>query len=202
MKKILTTLIAISCVLQAANSQSDDFAQLNNKTLHLKNGIVLNEGDVLHIGNPTGCYENCFENIFYEPEEMVSKITYKFTKNIYANYSGEKVSIKKIRQISKKNEKIWLIILYYRPKKENLYCYLEKALNTGELLIKTDNIVTYRQVIEPEAEQTEILKAQENAEKNTVNFSIADEIRKLKALLDEGIITREEFEKQKAKLLE
>ncbi|MDR1348654.1 MAG: SHOCT domain-containing protein [Prevotellaceae bacterium] len=202
MKKILTAFIVIACTLQTANSQSDDFAQLNNKTLHLKNGIALSEGDALLIGNPTGCYENCFENIFSEPEEMVSKITHKFTKNIYANYSGEKVSIKKIKQISKKNEKIWLLTLYYRPQKENLYCYLEKALNTGEILIQTGNIITPKQIVKPETEQTEALKEQEDAEKNTVNFSIADEIRKLKALLDEGIITKEEFEKQKAKLLE
>ena len=33
------------------------------------------------------------------------------------------------------------------------------------------------------------------------NFSVADEIRKLKQLLDEGIITQEEFDEQKRKLL-
>lgn len=33
-------------------------------------------------------------------------------------------------------------------------------------------------------------------------ISVADEIRKLKALLDEGIITQQEFESQKKKLLE
>jgi hypothetical protein len=203
MKKILTAFIVIACALQTANSQSDDFAQLNNKTLHLKNGIVLNEGDMLYIGNPTGCYENCFENIFQEPEEMVSKITHKFTKNIYANYSGEKVSIKKIKQINRKDEKIWLLTLYYRPKKENLYCYLEKALDAGEILIKTNNITVDKQYIKSEIKQTETTsEEQEATEKNTGNFSVADEIRKLKALLDEEIITKEEFEKQKAKLLE
>ncbi|WP_346320782.1 SHOCT domain-containing protein [Chitinophaga sp. YIM B06452] len=34
------------------------------------------------------------------------------------------------------------------------------------------------------------------------SYSVADEIRKLKALLDEGVLTKEEFEAQKKKLLE
>ncbi|MBU2645841.1 SHOCT domain-containing protein [bacterium] len=33
------------------------------------------------------------------------------------------------------------------------------------------------------------------------NFSIADELRKLKQLLDDEVITREEFNQQKRKLL-
>ena len=33
------------------------------------------------------------------------------------------------------------------------------------------------------------------------DFSVADELLKLKSLLDEGIITEDEFDKQKAKLL-
>jgi len=34
------------------------------------------------------------------------------------------------------------------------------------------------------------------------NISVADELRKLKQLLDDGVITEEEFEKQKRKLLD
>lgn len=37
---------------------------------------------------------------------------------------------------------------------------------------------------------------------NADNLSIADEINKLKNLLDQGIINQEQFEKQKSKLLE
>ncbi|MDR0421048.1 MAG: SHOCT domain-containing protein [Prevotellaceae bacterium] len=202
MKKIITVFITVFCLTQAAIAQSDDFARLQDKSLLLKNGTVLNEGDILYIGNPSGCYENCFENIFHEPETMIPNITNKFTKNVYGLYSGEKVSIKKIKQIKQKDEKIWLITLYYRPKKEKLYCYLEKAIDAGEIIIKTDNVTVNKQEIKPEIKQTETQKTQEATENNTGKFSVADEIRKLKALLDEGIITKEEFEKQKAKLLE
>ncbi|MDR2065858.1 MAG: SHOCT domain-containing protein [Prevotellaceae bacterium] len=195
MKKTFITFIAVVCLVQTAKTQSDDFAQLNDKTLHLKNGIILSEGDMIYLGKPTGCYENCFEHIFQEPEEMIPKITHKFTKNVYALYSGEKVRVKKIKQINQKDEKIWLITLYYLPKKENMYCYLEKALNAGEIAVMQTNIAN-EQNIKPEVKQAEI------QEKNTTGFSVADEIRKLKALMDEGLITKEEFEKQKAKLLE
>ncbi|MDR2653005.1 MAG: SHOCT domain-containing protein [Prevotellaceae bacterium] len=200
MKKIFITFITLFCLVQTGKSQSDDFAQLNDKTLRLKSGIVLNEGDVIYIGNPTGCYENCFENIFQEPTEMIPKITHKYTKNVYSNYSGEKVRVKKIKQIKQQDEKIWLITLYYLPKKENFYCNLEKALVAGEIIIpQTNNITINKQDIKSEPKPTEIQATQEQ---NTNKFSVADEIRKLKALLDEGIITQEEFEKQKAKLLE
>jgi hypothetical protein len=220
MKKIFTTCVALACLMQIAKAQSDDFAQLNNKALHLKNGTILSEGDILYIGNPTGCYENCFENIFHEPDEMIPKITYKFTKHVYAPYSGEKVRIKKIKQISRQNEKIWLLTLYYLPQKENLYCYLEKAFDAGEIIVaKTENITVNKETVKSETKQEEPQKykqsdintdnspqtkteTQNKEEKTTGKFSVADEIRKLKALMDEGIITKEEFEKQKAKLLE
>jgi len=35
----------------------------------------------------------------------------------------------------------------------------------------------------------------------TTNFSVADELIKLKALVDDGILTQEEFDKKKSKLL-
>ncbi|MDR3227121.1 MAG: SHOCT domain-containing protein [Prevotellaceae bacterium] len=204
MKKILITFIAIAGLIQMSSAQSDNFAELRNGALYLKNGIVLHETDIISIGKPTGCYENCYENIFHEPTEMIPKIKNKFTKQVYALYSGEKVSVKKIKQITKDGEKIWLITLYYLPKKENLYCYFEQALATGEIIVnKNDNIInkveTTPEIKQENQEQPKQIQQQEN---NTTNFSIADEIRKLKALLDEGIITKEEFEKQKAKLLE
>jgi ribosome-binding protein aMBF1 (putative translation factor) len=46
-----------------------------------------------------------------------------------------------------------------------------------------------------------ITKAQEENHANAKNFSEADEILKFKKLLDEGIITQEEFEKKKKQLL-
>jgi hypothetical protein len=195
MKKIIVIFIIMTGLIDMSSAQSDNFATLQNGMLHLKNGTILRTGDNIYLGNPTGCYENCFENIFHEPTEMIPKITNKFTKNVYALYADEKVSIKKIKQITKDDEKIWLVTLYYLPKKENFYCYFEKAFESGEIVIpQIDNITNKQEIKQAET--------QEIQEKNTTGFSVADEIRKLKTLLDEGIITKEEFEKQKTKLLE
>ena len=215
MKKLISTFIAITSFVAITNAQTDNFAELRNSTLYMKNGIVLREGDIIVLGNATGCYENCFEYIFHEPLEMIPKLIYNFTKNVYAVHSGDKVIIKKIKQISKNKEKIWLIVLSYTPQKENFYCYLEKAFNAGEIILpapSVDNnkpeIKPVEHVIKSEIKQEEPktpeqpVQVQQSSNKNQSNFSVADEIRKLKALLDEGIITTEEFEKQKAKLLE
>jgi len=212
MKKTFITFISVVCLILTANAQSNDFAELRDEVLYFKDGTVLKEGDILVLENATGCYENCFENIFHEPTEAIPKLTNKFTKNVYANYSGYKTSIKKIKQITKNKEKIWLVTLYYSPKRENIYCYIEKALSAGEIVIekvvkqeiKIEKPVEVikETVIEKNIEKpVEIIK-ETVIEKNPATVSVADEIRKLKALCDEGIITKEEFEKQKSKLLE
>jgi hypothetical protein len=219
MKKFILTFIAIASFTTMLNAQADNFAELNNTTLYMKNGTVLREGDVIVLGKATGCYENCFEYIFQEPTEMLPKLTNKFTKNVYAIRSGERVSIKKIKQISQNKEKIWLLVLNYAVRKENFYCYLEQAFTAGEIILPAASVNTSQptiqqevkpveQVIKSEIKQEEPktteqpVKIQQPDVKEKQNFSVADEIRKLKALLDEGIITNEEFEKLKAKLLE
>lgn len=211
MKKLITTFIAITSFVAIANAQADNFAELRDNVLHMKNGTILRESDIVVLGNATGCYENCFEYIFQEPTEMIPKLTYKFTQNVYAVLAGEKVSIKKIKQISKSGEKIWLLVLSYRVKKETFYCYLEKAFNAGEIILPSKTEIFNAGSSKPETKEVKLeeqktpeqpAQTQKPSGENKPNFSVADEIRKLKALLDEGIITQEEFEKQKTKLLE
>ena len=38
--------------------------------------------------------------------------------------------------------------------------------------------------------------------KNRLTLSVADELRKLKALCDEGVLSKQEFERQKRRLME
>jgi len=208
MKKFITTFIAIISFVAIANAQADNFAELRNSVLHLKNGITLRTDDILVLGNATGCYENCFEYIFHEPAEMIPQLTHQFTKNVYASYSGNKVSIKKIKQITKNKEKIWLLTLTFRERKETFYCYLEQAFNAGEIILtpQTNNWNAGNNQSETKPAEQKIpeqpAQTLQPNDQTKPNFSVADEIRKLKALLDEGVITNEEFEKLKAKLLE
>lgn len=250
MKKIFLTFAVSLCFACFVNAQSDDFAELRNEILYLKDGRTLRKGDIVTFGEATGCYQNCFENIFYEPEEMLTKLTNKFTKNVYATLSGKKFTVGKIKHIKKDGDRIWLVVLRDNTQKENMYCYLKAALACGEIILDdnkiSDNPIIIRQpdVTRPRVEEVAkpTIKAAEETKKNEVidnkpiadeqkvtrdkpieknvekekskekkhknakkksaeNFSVADEIRKLKALMDEGIISKEEFEAQKAKLL-
>ena len=67
----------------------------------------------------------------------------------------------------------------------------------------TSGIVNYEIDIENAISSGEIESIKNNtSEKVTVNnFSVADELIKLKKLLDDGVINKEEFDKQKEKLL-
>lgn len=69
----------------------------------------------------------------------------------------------------------------------------------NEIRMAQEFVNTISVIIE-EGKRVEILKAQEQ-QMLPDNLSIADEIKKLANLRDEGILTQEEFEKQKASLL-
>jgi hypothetical protein len=72
------------------------------------------------------------------------------------------------------------------------YCYLHVDQVGGQQQQKTNT-----QNTKPASKPNQAYSSPSNS-----NYSVADEIRKLKKLLDEGIITQEEFENQKKKLLE
>lgn len=202
MKKLITILIMAASFVAVADAQDTEFAEFKNNILYLKNGTALSKGDIVMFGTATGCYENCFEYIFKEPAEMIPQLTNKFTENVYAVYSGEKVIIKKIKQISKNKQKIWLVSLDYPIRKETFYCYLEQAFNAGEIVLSGKPNILSTDNSRNQSKQAQPAQKQQSNDSSKQGFSVADEIRKLKSLLDEGIITKEEFEKQKTKLLE
>lgn len=83
-----------------------------------------------------------------------------------------------------------------------------KGAKKIELVVSGGNIVNYRVQIEQAIEAGEILPPIEYRKKvePTViiqnNTSVADELVKLKKLYDDGLLSKEEFEAQKKKLLE
>lgn len=83
-----------------------------------------------------------------------------------------------------------------------------KGAKKIELVVGGGNIVNYRVQIEQAIEFGEILPPIEFRKKTEPqviiqnNSSVADELAKLKKLYDNGILSKEEFEAQKKKLLE
>jgi len=71
--------------------------------------------------------------------------------------------------------------------------------------IVVNKLVAWREVFQQQRIASAVEKMAEKAvpyTSPTPRVSIAEEIVKLKRLLDEGVITREEFERAKKKLLE
>lgn len=85
---------------------------------------------------------------------------------------------------NKKQGKKWYIILG-GGNIANYACEIREALDFGE--VRTP-------LTEARKKQTENIST-------TQPFSVADELKKLKELLDSGVLTQEEFDAQKAKLL-
>lgn len=75
---------------------------------------------------------------------------------------------------------------------DSIYCQNE--------ILMAQNFVNTISVIIEEGKRIEIPKSQEQQSLPN-NISVADEIKKLASLRDEGILTQEEFEKQKSLLL-
>ncbi|MEM2315100.1 MAG: SHOCT domain-containing protein, partial [Candidatus Nezhaarchaeales archaeon] len=69
--------------------------------------------------------------------------------------------------------------------------------HVGELIAK--KLVEWREVFQQRKIATAVERITEKT--TTMGASIAEELAKLKELLDKGVITREEFEKAKKKLL-
>lgn len=72
----------------------------------------------------------------------------------------------------------------------NGYCYVHQAQADGQTTKPNITTTTYGNASPSQPNQNP-----------APAFSIADEIKKLKALLDEGIITQQEFDNEKKKLL-
>ena len=75
-----------------------------------------------------------------------------------------------------------------KTKNYNGYCYAHQAQADAQTTQPKKTSTTYGSSSPKQANQQPL--------------SVADEIRKLKALLDEGIITQQEFNNQKKKLLD
>ena len=76
------------------------------------------------------------------------------------------------------------------------YIYIEGSPWGGNVML--DDCISLLRKIKAYNEEQEAKTQQSEAQNNT---SVADELMKLKSLLDSGVITQEEFEAQKAKLL-
>lgn len=175
--------------MEAYNRDMQDSEGLGNSDVYkdsykASNGINYKVGDTIKLGkgaNPNGSFRWLQVGGWGAILMATSSSNYKDDdRNIGKSYAGLNVILKKIHR------------------------YKFKGATTIVFSVGGGNITNYDLNIEQAIDDCEVVPCKSNQQNNiqVVNeISVADEILKLKKLLDDNIITQSEFDKQKEKLL-
>ena len=153
------------------------FAQ-NLKEYHASNGKTYHTGDTIRVGlgsMPNGDFKYIQINTLLP---MPPRRSGNSELNAHKDISGSNFVIKKIRNAKQMTG-------------------TEKVVIT----IRTGGPTTSDIWIEEAIASCEVTPCQDSKTGTSPQFSVADELTKLKKLLDNGAITKEEYEAQKKKLL-
>jgi hypothetical protein len=175
MKQILSVMLT-TIVVMIFTTITSYAGQLDS--VKCSNGWVIKAGDTLKIGVGTR-FDKTFAFIHTNPNLLTTEIFY-----LGSSYAGFNVIVKKVNERKFKGaKKIELTV--GAGNILNNFVEIEQAIEAGEILPP----IEYRKKVQPSV----IIQN---------NTSVADELVKLKKLLDDGILSNDEFEVQKKKLLE
>lgn len=156
----------------------------NKDTLIASNGMKFYKGAIIKLGvgsTDDGNFkfirrnENSIFNYYGDDSQKVNA-----ANSLPRNQSGYNVIIKRVENRGNK-KKGYIKYAVFTLGIVNYEIDIENAINTGEV-------------------ESSGIKNDKNKSSN--NFSVADELSKLKKLFDDGVISKEEFDEQKKKLLE
>lgn len=158
-----------------------------------KQGFTFKIGDTLHFAKGT-LLDRRF-NFAYESKAQFF-IDINEHEKIYmgSQYGERNYKIKNFYIDGSKRRGFTIYAVFGIGTLTNYWCEIDNAIDAAELIL-------------PEPFSSKV-KGKELANKTTIvvvekeKLSVADELKKLKGLLDSGVITEDEFEKQKKKLLE
>lgn len=192
MKKFLSTL-SIILIFSNAFSQEKDATQtrLVGDTLITRSGFKITVGQDINLGTgstPDGDFKFIRRNSTGFGTIMTMTNSNSYNKSQFSlprNMAGHKGKVVKI--VVRGNEKIGQTF-------EPLITF-----GSGRYEIDVDNAIISGEIIVPEEFRPKPKAAVIELKQNV---SIADEIIKLKKLFDDGILTKEEYDIQKKKLLE
>jgi len=188
---IITGTLILSSILTFA--QNNELPKFENDTLYISSGYKIVVGQSLNIGTgstPDGDFKFIRRNSTGFGTMMSTTNSNSYNKSMFSlprNMAGHKGEVIKI--VTRGNKRIGFT---YEP----LVTFgvgryeidVENAINSGELIVPEE--------FKPKAKTTTtVLEVKQQV-------SIADELAKLKKLKDDGILTQEEYETQKKKLLE
>ena len=181
MKKML--LFSILCIPVLASAQSE-YPQFKKDTLYINEYDWYVKGAKLKTGRGT-LPDGKFKYITTSPTSFVALMSATQenpTKGIIplgANYTGLLLEAKQYKRLGNKKRGFKYYLIVGGGNIVNYYVDIESALATGEIISN---------------------KPSGNKE-DKASVSTADELKKFKALLDDGAITQEEYDAQKKKLL-
>ena len=192
MKKITLLLIIM---ISSINAFAQQEPTLENEILTSSTGFKIKEGDNLKVGIGSA-NDGAFNFIRISANSMFQ--TYSpnglntrgaaANNALPANYSGLNVEVKRIEKRGNK-------------KRGFVYYAIVKTGSIARYEVDVENAIAKGEIIVPDEFMPVSKKAQVVVEAKQ-QISIADELTKLKKLQDDGILTKEEYETQKKKLLE
>lgn len=202
MRKIILAVIGLAMSFTLFAQENKD-GKMQNDILYLNNGVMLRKGSTLRLNGPLG-EDSHFKYIFHAPDNLFDDMKGTTDKAAEPYYASKDVTVRKIRYVGDKKEGSdgkWMVRLRTGDKTDFL-CDIVLALNSGEISPMQSEYIAPSQVNyeQKPPQPTEIAKEPVKVEGTSIG--VADEILKLKKLMDEGVITKEEFEAQKKKLLE
>lgn len=177
MKNILLTFIFTLFVLPVV-AQKNDKGEMVDDVLTLTDGLMLKKGTQLRINGPSGV-DARFVFIFHSPTNAYDELKANYTNPLEPYYFNNVVQVRKIRLVKGSDGTSKWVVRLRNEKKEDFSCDIVNALRVGEI----------------------VPVGAASSEPVNPTASVADELTKLKKLLDDGVLTQEEYDQQKQKLL-
>jgi hypothetical protein len=180
MKKILLlSLIYISSIV--AYSQSKVLPRIENDTLYTTSGYTIQVGQDIKLG--IGTQDNGDFKFITAAKTLLSPPNQRLP-SLRSSANGHTATVKKIKaEGNSKNGYVYHVIIGVGGPM-NYECDVESAIVAGEIVVPDQ------------------YKTKAKTTSTTPPFSVADELAKLKKLYDDSVITKEEYEAQKKKLLD
>jgi hypothetical protein len=178
-KLLLATIFTFACF--------HSFAQIGGKksseSIVIFDSIRVNPGDTIHLGNGSDRAGD-FIYIYQPPNAWIGT----HETSLPRNYANKYFVIKhfKVQKDKRSGDKTLAII---NPGMLNCVADIEAAIKAQEIVA-----INSRSFVKKEDPKVMIV--------NNNSVSVADELVKLKKLADDGILTKEEYDAQKKKLLE
>lgn len=190
MKNALILFLTIACTLKSYSQESSGM-RLVGDTLISTTGYKITTGQEISIGNgttPDGDFKYIRRNSsgFGTALLMTDNNSYnKSQLSLQRNMAGHKGKVIKI--VKRGNSRIGIT---YEPL---------VTFGSGRFEIDFDNAIASGEIVVPEEFKPKQKATVVEVKQQT---SVADEIVKLKKLLDDGILTQAEYDQQKKKLLD